>query len=134
MFHKLQAVNGLGPKLALAALSVFNAGELAAKISSGDTKAVQAVPGVGKKMAERIILELRDKVDGISASASGDDWVEKEVESAATLATEQVVEALVGLGFGEKTARPVVEQRVAQFPDESTSTLLRSALTQLGKK
>lgn len=134
MFHKLQAVNGLGPKLALAALSVFNAAELAANISAEDTKAVQAVPGVGKKMAERIILELRDKVDGISRSASGQASAEGEVRSAATLATEQVVEALVGLGFGEKVARPVVEQRAAQFPDESTSALLRSALTQLGKK
>lgn len=134
MFHKLQAVSGLGPKLALAALSVFDAAELAAKISAGDAKAVQAVPGVGKKMAERIVLELRDKVDGIYGSAPEADAAGAAVGSAATAATEQVVEALVGLGFGEKVARPVVEQRVAQFPDEPTSDLLRSALTQLGNQ
>ena len=69
MFHKLQTVSGLGPKLALAALSVFEPGQLSAHIAAGDVKAIQTIPGVGKKMAERIALELKDKVDPFTAAA-----------------------------------------------------------------
>lgn len=134
MFHKLQTVTGLGPKLALAALTVFEPGELAARISASDSKAVQSIPGVGKKMADRIVLELKDKLEGLYV-ASADAAASAPAAAAGTsYAAEQVVEALVGLGFGEKIARPVVDKLVAEHPDEATSTLLRAALTQLGKK
>lgn len=135
MFHKLQTVTGLGPKLALAALAVFNPGELASRIAAGDAKAVQTIPGVGKKMADRIVLELKDKLEGLAEAPT------EQVAGAAapgagsgSFASEQVVEALVGLGFGEKVARPVVEALLAEQPDLAQSTLLRAALTQLGKK
>ena len=62
MFHQLQAVSGLGPKLAMACLSVLGAEEIAAAIGNGDTKKLQTIPGVGKRMAERMALELKDKV------------------------------------------------------------------------
>lgn len=135
MFHKLQTVSGLGPKLALAALSVFEPGQLSAHIAAGDVKAIQTIPGVGKKMAERIALELKDKVDPFTAAedtsaASGPSGT----TAGGSFASEQVVEALVGLGFQERTARPVVDALVAAEPGESASALLRRALSQLGKK
>lgn len=135
MFHKLQTVSGLGPKLALAALSVFDAGELSAHIASGDAKSIQTVPGVGKKMAERIVLELKDKVDAFipAADAPAAAGV-APTRNGASLVSEQVVEALLGLGFQERSARPVVDALVEAEPAESASALLRSALSQLGKK
>lgn len=135
MFHKLQTVSGLGPKLALAALSVFDAGELSAHIASGDAKSIQTVPGVGKKMAERIVLELKDKVDAFIPAADAPAAAgSAPTRNGASLVSEQVVEALLGLGFQERSARPVVDALVEAEPAESASALLRSALSQLGKK
>lgn len=134
MFHKLQTVTGLGPKLALAALAVFDSGELASRISAGDAKAVQTIPGVGKKMADRIVLELKDKLEGLEAVPTGAGAAAPAPAAGGSYAVEQVVEALVGLGFGEKVARPVVDALAAESPDMATSALLRAALTQLGKK
>lgn len=133
MFHKLQTVTGLGPKLALAALSVFDAGELSTHIAAGDAKTIQTIPGVGKKMAERIVLELKDKVEALMPA--GEAGVpEASISKGSSLAAEQVVEALTGLGFNERQARPVVDGLVEANPDEDASALLRQALSQLGKK
>lgn len=135
MFHKLQTVTGLGPKLALASLAVFEPGELATRIQASDAKAVQTIPGVGKKMAERIVLELKDKVEGLAAApVGGESTGAAQPAAGSSYAAEQVVEALVGLGFAERAARPVVDKLAADNPDEATSALLRKALTQLGSK
>lgn len=135
MFHKLQTVTGLGPKLALAALAVFEPGELASHIAAGDAKAVQTIPGVGKKMADRIVLELKDKLEGLETAPVGGAAAAASTPAAGNShAVEQVVEALIGLGFAEKAARPVVDTLAASSPDMATSALLRAALTQLGKK
>ncbi|BFL74600.1 Holliday junction branch migration protein RuvA [Corynebacterium pseudogenitalium] len=135
MFQVLQSVSGLGPKLALAALSVMGAGELAAAIGAEDVKALQSIPGVGKRMAQRLALELKDKVAGFAPSepaAAGS--VDTAIAPAGGAVVESVTEALVGLGFSEKAARPVVESAYAENPDADTSSLLRAALAQLGKK
>lgn len=135
MFDKLQTVSGLGPKLALAALSVFDAGELSSRIAAGDAKAVQSIPGVGKKMAERIVLELKDKVEAfLPPEPAGAAAGAASIRGGSSLASEQVVEALVGLGFPERSARPVVDALVEERPGEDTSVLLRAALSELGKK
>lgn len=134
IFHKLQTVSGLGPKLALAALSVFGPSELALHIANGDAKSIQAIPGVGKKMADRIVLELKDKLQGFLSAE------QTSVESAVagsivnTQVVEQVVEALAGLGFTERIGRPVVEMLAADDRLTDTAALLRAALAELGKK
>ncbi|WP_297551915.1 Holliday junction branch migration protein RuvA [uncultured Corynebacterium sp.] len=135
MFHVLQSVSGLGPKLALAALSVMGAGELAAAIGGEDVKALQSIPGVGKRMAQRLALELKDKVAAFTPSgpaAAGS--VDTAVAPTGGAVVESVTEALIGLGFTDKGARPVVESAYADNPDADTSSLLRAALAQLGKK
>lgn len=131
MFHTLQGVSGLGPKLALAALSVMGASELAQAISSGDSKTLQSIPGVGKRMAERLALELKDKVAGFAPAPAQSA---REQATASGPVVEEVTEALLGLGFTEKAARPVVAAMAAENPDAENSTLLRAALAQLGKK
>ena len=135
MFHVLQSVSGLGPKLALAALSVMGAGELAAAIGGEDVKALQSIPGVGKRMAQRLALELKDKVAAFAPSeAAAAGSVDTAVAPAGGAVVESVTEALIGLGFTDKGARPVVESAYADNPDADTSSLLRAALAQLGKK
>lgn len=135
MFHKLQTVTGLGPKLAVAALSVFDAAELSTHVAAGDAKKIQTIPGVGKKMAERMVLELKDKVEApLPDGGTGGAEAASRAGGASSYASEQVVEALVGLGFPERSARPVVEQLIADEPERDASALLRQALTQLGKK
>ena len=131
MFHVLQTVSGLGPKLALAALSVMGAGELAQAISGEDAARLQKIPGVGKRMAQRLVLELKDKVAAFSAEL-GDDSVPDPAATGPVV--DDVVEALIGLGFTDKAARPVVEAVAAEQPDAATPVVLRAALSQLGAK
>lgn len=136
MFHLLQSVSGLGPKLALAALSVLDAPELAQAIRQSDAKRLQTIPGVGKRMAERLVLELKDKVAGFAgagASAAGSAG-DGAISAASESVIQQVTEALVGLGFTEKVAAGVSEAIVAEQPDAATPVILRSALARLGKK
>ncbi len=135
MFHRLQTVSGLGPKLAMAALAVFGPAELSTKIAASDAKSIQTIPGVGKKMAERIVLELKDKVEAfLPAGDAGTGQAPAAPNVGVSLAAEQVVEALVGLGFPERSSRPVVDALVAENPQEEASALLRRALSELGKK
>jgi len=141
MFHQLQVVSGLGPKLALACLSVLEPDEIATAINNGDAKKLQAIPGVGKRMSERMALELKDKVKGFITQPAGDDASAASQSSlpvGSGAIVDTVVEALVGLGFTEKAARPVVEAFVAESEDVETletATVLRASLAALsGKK
>lgn len=93
LFQTLLAVSGVGPKLALAVLSTTGAGELARIIAEERTKMLQTIPGVGKKTAERIVLELKDKVDlerYLPAAAAGGSLVERGLFDEAVTALESV--------------------------------------------
>ncbi|ADK28970.1 Holliday junction branch migration protein RuvA [Corynebacterium pseudotuberculosis] len=133
MFTLLQTVSGLGPKLALAAQSVLSAVDLAQAIANQDAKTLQRIPGVGKRVAERIIVDLKDKVsafitDGGATPASGGS------SSATSDVSAQVLEALLGLGFTEKVAEPALNSVLSESPNATTSQALRLALSTLGKK
>ena len=132
MFHVLQTVSGLGPKLALAALSVMSAGDLAQAIAGEEAARLQKIPGVGKRVAQRLILELKDKVQAFAPTDGADPAA--SAPAAAGPVVEDVVEALIGLGFTGQMARPVVESVVAEQPDAATPVVLRAALSQLGAK
>ncbi|OFN77704.1 Holliday junction branch migration protein RuvA [Corynebacterium sp. HMSC074E01] len=132
MFHVLQTVSGLGPKLALAALSVMSAGDLAQAIAGEEAARLQKIPGVGKRVAQRLILELKDKVKAFAPADNAE--LSAAAPAAAGPVVEDVVEALIGLGFTDKMARPVVESVVAEQPDAATPVVLRAALSQLGAK
>ena len=127
LFVILLGVSGVGPKIALATLAVYDAPALRRALADGDLAALTRVPGIGKRGAERLVLELRDKI-GAVPGASG-------VASATGHAVRApVVEALVGLGFPVKQAEDTCDRVLAGDPAASTSSALRAALSVLGKK
>lgn len=125
LFEKLIGVSSVGPKIALAALSTFKASEFIAAVLSGDAVAVSKVPGIGKKMAQRIILELK----GSLADASVDDlFSTKAGEQAARL--QGAKEALLAMGF--TSAEADVALKDAPETLVTDSALLQYALRRLG--
>ncbi|MBC3185445.1 Holliday junction branch migration protein RuvA [Corynebacterium sp. zg-331] len=134
MFAVLQTVSGLGPRLALAAESVFGPAELAQAITGGDAKALQRIPGVGKRMAERMVVELKDKVASFAGRPVGaSEDLGAGFSPAAGGHGGHVVDALMGLGFTEKQARSAVDRVLEERPDLDTAGVLRAALASLGK-
>lgn len=129
MFETLQAVSGVGPRLALAMLSVLGPDDIRRAISGSDVVALTKVPGIGRKGAERMVLELRDRIGTVGAVAGS-----SPASGAAPIWREQVTEALVGLGWSAKQASDAVE-RVAPGAGDTpkVAELLRAALRELGR-
>ncbi|MGD1253864.1 Holliday junction branch migration protein RuvA [Mycobacterium seoulense] len=128
LFLTLLTVSGVGPRLAMATLAVHDAAALRQVLHDGDVTALTRVPGIGKRGAERMVLELRDKVGAGAAGAPGGAAV---VNGHAVRGP--VVEALVGLGFAVKQAEEATDKVLAAEPDATTSGALRAALSMLGK-
>lgn len=126
MFRTLIKVNGVGPRMALAILSGLDATSFAASILDGDLKTLTGLPGVGKKTAERLIVEMRDKVS--SFGLAGADNSGKIVADV----TQDAEAALMGLGYKPQEAALAVSQ--VETPAEDLETLIRQALKQLMKK
>ncbi|MCW1957793.1 MAG: Holliday junction branch migration protein RuvA [Mycobacterium sp.] len=126
LFLTLLGVSGVGPKIALATLAVYDAPALRQALADGDVTALTRVPGIGKRGAERLVLELRDK---IGAAAGGGT-----IPVGPIGVRGPVVEALVGLGFPTKQAEEACDKVLAADPEATTSTALRAALSMLGKK
>lgn len=127
IFEQVQTVSGVGPRIALAMLSVLAPDRLRAAVGASDLVTLTKVPGIGKKGAERIVLELRDKLG--APRAAGD---EAPPAPAAGGAVDQVTEALVGLGYSAKQAEDAVA-RVGDGSATDVSALLRAALRELGR-
>ena len=106
-FKLLITVSGVGPKAAIAILSVLSPDRLSIAVSSGDVKSIQAANGVGKKTAERVVLELKDKMVGVG-SASAASVVEGIQSVASSSNAQEAVEVLVSLGFNQSDAAMVV--------------------------
>jgi Holliday junction DNA helicase RuvA len=126
LFLTLLGVSGVGPKIALATLAVYDAQALRQALADGDVAALTRVPGIGKRGAERLVLELRDKIGPVGTSAALTSVNGHSVRS-------PVVEALVGLGFAAKQAEEATDKVLAAEDGATTSTALRSALSLLGK-
>lgn len=126
LFSTLLGVSGVGPKIALATLAVYDATALRQALGDGDVTALTRVPGIGKRGAERMVLELRDKIGAVPGGAG---------LAAATghAVRAPVVEALVGLGFAAKQAEEATDKVLADDPDANTQSALRAALSLLGK-
>ena len=124
LFEKLLAVSGIGPKLAITILSGMPADAMVAAIKGNNVASLTLIPGIGKKTAERMVLELRDKLDAFSVSA--------EVTAAATPVEEDVISALVNLGY----QRPLAEKALAHLGNvsgESFDMLFRKAMAAMAK-
>jgi Holliday junction DNA helicase RuvA len=129
VFTLVQTVSGVGPRLALAMLAIHAPDGLRRAIAGGDLAALTKVPGIGKKGAERIILELRDRIGVPSGAVSPQGR-----GPAANQASAQVHDALVGLGWSSRQAEDAVEAVIPEAADGSdVSALLRAALRELGR-
>ena len=122
MFLKLISVSGVGPKIAIAILSGSSLSELALAISAGDAKRISAIKGVGRKTAEKICVELRDKVSALAfrdAAAGG---------SVSPVVGDGIA-ALRALGFNEETSSKMVADVLAKHPEADTvEKVIRLAL------
>ncbi|MFZ5872348.1 MAG: Holliday junction branch migration protein RuvA [Actinomycetota bacterium] len=134
VFETLQTVSGIGPRLALAMLAVHTPEGLRRAVAEQDLTALQRVPGIGRKGAQRIALELTDRL-GVPAGAVP-DGVPAAVPAASTVGHGQVVDALVGLGWNTQQAQQAVAAVTAGTPDGAgggTADVLRAALRHLGR-
>ena len=130
VFEQVQTVSGVGPRLALAMLAVHAPDALRTAVSTGDLAALTKVPGIGKKGAERIVLELRDKI-GVPSGAAG---TTPAAPAAGPSWRDQVTDALTGLGYSGKQAEDAVSSVAAAAPaDPNVSEMLRAALRELGR-
>nr|BFE53830.1 Holliday junction branch migration protein RuvA [Saccharothrix mutabilis subsp. capreolus] len=126
LFGLLQTVSGIGPRLALATLAVLEPDKLRAALAEGNITVLTQVPGIGRKGAERLCIELRDKVGQLPSTTPA--------ASNAGQVRAQVAEALLGLGFPAKQAEQAVDTVLADDSAQGTSEVLRKALALLGRK
>ncbi len=137
VFETLQTVSGVGPRLALAMLAVHRPEELRRAVAVEDLTALMKVPGVGRKGAQRIVLELGDRL-GAPSEAPGARAAATRAPAATATAPSPVVEALVGLGWSAKQAEDAVTAVVAADDSLAGSRdlagVLRAALRHLGRR
>lgn len=132
IFKKLITVNGIGPKGGLAILSVMNADTLRFAIIAGDAKEIAKAPGIGKKTAERVILDLRDKIsieDTFLNKGSG-DTAGAMAAGADSSARNEAAEALTALGYSAAEALKAVKQ-IELTDDMDTEAVLKQALKKM---
>ncbi|HEV2781310.1 MAG TPA: Holliday junction branch migration protein RuvA [Actinophytocola sp.] len=128
LFRLLQTVSGIGPRLAMAALAVLEPAQLRTALADSNVAVLTQVPGIGRKGAERLIIELRDKVSALPSTSGS------AVAGAVQGVRSSVIEALVGLGFAAKQAEQAVDGVLLENGTSDTSAVLRKALTTLGSK
>jgi Holliday junction DNA helicase RuvA len=126
LFLLLVGVQGVGPKVALAVLSGGSPRDLLRAIAAGDAQRFQAVPGIGKRTAERIIVELREKVDGAAVSAGGGDSPPGSAEDPGE-PRSIARQGLVGLGFTLGEAEELLEKTAGETPEDLIAGALRAA-------
>jgi Holliday junction DNA helicase RuvA len=129
LFRHLIKVNGVGPKMALAILSGMSASEFALCVHNNDVATLMKLPGVGKKTAERLVIEMRDRVGDIEASASGAAPVTSQQPDIA----EEAESALIALGYKPQDAAKMVS-RAASEDISSAEQLIRAALKSMVSK
>ncbi|MGH3184033.1 MAG: Holliday junction branch migration protein RuvA, partial [Streptosporangiaceae bacterium] len=120
----LITVNGIGPKLALGILSGLPAEVLGAALRTGDLTRLTAIPGVGKKTAERLVVELRDKMPAVLDGAVG--------PAAVAGAADDVLSALVNLGYAPALASKTVQRAVQARPEANFDQLFAACMQGLG--
>jgi len=122
IFELLQTVTGIGPKVAQSALNIYESEEILSAIKNEQSELLERIPGLGKKGAQRLVLELKDKLDVYAVTEISDSGAWRD----------QLNSALVGLGFSARESQERIEQLTTQFKDlskEPISELLRAALS-----
>jgi len=124
MFELLISVNGVGPKLALNILSGIQTSDLQYAINSGDISRIVSIPGIGRKTAERLVLELKSKVDKINT----DDGIEIPFSI-----KNEAIAALTTLGYNSKQAEKCVREILTTEPNAALEELIKKALSLLNR-
>ena len=127
LFERLISISGIGPKVALAVLSGIEPPELVRAIERADLARLTAIPGVGKKTSERIVVELRDRLPRAAATAPGVAAVD------GPLIKDDVLSALINLGYHRPLAEKAVEAAVRVTEDGDFERTLKQALRELAR-
>lgn len=125
LFNQLTTVSGVGPKVALAIMGTIKTDTLMSAIATGDAKTIATAPGVGKKVAEKIIVELKNKMGGGSFDFGAD---------ASTGALPDLLAALESLGYRRMDIIDMTQKLVSQNPDADVSKLVPMALKEISGK
>lgn len=130
IFKKLITVSGIGPKGGLAILSVMSADALRFAVAAGDAKAIAKAPGIGAKTAERVILDLRDKIsieDTLRSVGAAGNGTGADMGTADNMMKREAIEALVALGYSASDATAAVK-KVDVGEDATSESILKMAL------
>lgn len=129
LFEKLTGVSGIGPKLAITVLSGLPVNDLVAAIRGGAIEVLVKVPGIGKKTAERIVLELKDKLDLLGAAAAASQIGAAKLKSAFSQIEEDVISALINFGSNRASSEAaVLKAKHEGAANEDFEVLFRRAL------
>lgn len=127
VFQMMISVSGIGPKLALGVLSGISAGELVEAVSNGDIVRLTGIPGIGKKTAERMVVELKDKMRKlVPESAAVQEFRDSRVK-------EDALSALVNLGYRSSAVKNVLDEVARENPAVTLEAILKKALKILGR-
>lgn len=133
-FETLMDISGIGPKLALSIISNISIGELHAAIVKNDIRTITKIPGIGKKTAERLIIELRDKIGQFVGSLNPQDFALKLPLDPRSQMMRDAVSALINLGYTQLMAQKMVKNCLDDYPKEQEielSDLITQALSRI---
>jgi holliday junction DNA helicase RuvA len=133
LFLRLMTVSGIGPKLAITLLSGMSVDELIPAIRSNDLGRLTSIPGVGRKTAERIVVELRDRMAALSSPEAEAQFQAMPVIAGLASIRDDTVAALLTLGYQKAQAEKVVGRVLEQEKDHSIEHILRQSLKQLSR-
>jgi holliday junction DNA helicase RuvA len=131
LFERLIGVSGIGPKVGLAVLSGIEPMDLMRAIERGDLARLTAIPGVGKKTSERIVLELKDRLPRVEVAAVGEAAAAVEQP---LLLRDDLLSALINLGYHRPLAEKAVDAAVKRTPDGDFERTLKQALRELASR
>jgi Holliday junction DNA helicase RuvA len=133
LFLLLISVSGIGPKLAVTALSGMSAEELIHAIRTENLAKLVGVPGVGKKTAERMLVELKDKVSALSSPEMEEQLKAGAIISVGDAMREDLISALINLGYQKAAAEKAVSATLKENPDASFEAALKTSLRKMAK-
>ena len=135
LFLRLISVSGIGPKLGITLLSGMSADEMIASIRTNNLAKLTLIPGVGRKTAERLVMELRDKVTSLSVEAEEELGTKADTGAAPTEDSMRAdaLSALLNLGYQKNSAEKAVTAAMSETESVSVETILRSSLRKLAK-
>lgn len=137
LFLRLISVSGIGPKLGITMLSGMSADEIIASIRTNNLARLTSIPGVGKKTAERLVIELRDKIAALSSPALEEEFATRGTGAGAQpsedVVRDDALSALINLGYQKSAAEKAITSAMQEGGDISVEVILRRSLRQLAR-